>query len=166
MKRNTPRHIVLILAFFFCAHVNAQDLITPDSSFQKILVLDSMWMPGSKRKDPLRDSINYLELNGDRVEFRQVDKNGERIERGRIYRLQRTPNEASEIYRFYMVDRGAFKGSLTVLLQITGNTAELHITNPWSTYDRYFSGHFSGEEAILRPEKRIRKPKAHDRTLQ
>ena len=166
MNRNTPRHIVLMLTFFFCAEAKAQDPMTRDSSLQKVLVLDSMWVPGSKGKVPLRDSVNYLELNGDRVEFRQVDKNGERIERGRIYRLQRIPNEAGETYGFYVVDRGACKGSLTVLLQITGNTAELHITNPWATYARYFSGHFSGEEAIFRPEKRIRKPKARDRTIQ
>lgn len=144
----------------------SQEHNTTDTSFYKVIHLDSMWLRGADKRIELKDSSSYIELSGERAEIRIVTDNEDRFEKGRIYRLQETITGSDTIWKFYLVDRGAFRGSWTIVIAQKGSGYELQCMNAWSTYDRFFTGHTGRVEEIMRPVKKNYKPKANDRTVQ
>jgi hypothetical protein len=108
--------LVLLPNVFF-----SQEHNTTDTSFYKVIHLDSMWLRGADKRIELKDSSSYIELSGERAEIRIVTDDEERFEKGRIYRLQETITGSDTIWKFYLVDRGAFRGSWMIVIAQKGS---------------------------------------------
>jgi hypothetical protein len=128
---------------------------------ERIFVLDTSWTIGTSVHTPLIDSISYMLIYVDTVEFYAASEKSVWKEKGVLIRLKEQFSDTGlETISFYLTKRGGLKGSLTVIIREQANGKyEFQMVSPFATIDKRMVARVSSIENVKRSETFKKKPK-------
>lgn len=134
---------------------------TTHYQIDKVFLLDSSWTIGVRKKTPLKDSVSYFEITGNKVDFVAVSSSGTWKEKGKVIRWTETKLENGlDSCHFYIANRGGLKGTLTVTIrQLDESKYEIQMVSPFSTIDKKIIAGTGSRDQIIRPAEKPKKPK-------